>query len=254
MKTLIKYILQKVLGFKNYLFIFSLYITATLKSNVKEGDFIYFLSMLPKDSTILDIGANIGVMTVHISRKHPDAVVFSFEPVPENQYNIRRLIKFFKIKNVKVFEIALGNYNGPAEIIMPEYNHVKFHGLSHIDSIIGSESDKGVKYKVNIHKLDDLAEMKALENPVSGIKIDVENYEYNVLEGARKLLIKYKPIIYAELWENHNRADCIKLLTEMGYTTFILDKGVLVKFDSARHQTQNFFFKYCLNQKATNEA
>ena len=105
-----------------------------------------------------------------------------------------------------------------------------------------------------MYKLDDLVEMQSLAKPVSGIKIDVENYEFNVLEGARKLLIKHEPIIYAELWENQNRIDCIKLLTEIGYTTFILDKGVLVKFDSARHQTQNFFFKYCLNQKATNEA
>lgn len=238
-----KFVLQKALGFKNYLFVFSLYITATLKRNRKEGDFLHFLSLLPENSTILDIGANIGVMTLQIARKQPGSIVYAFEPVPDNLYNIRRLIKFFKIKNVKVFEIALGNYNGTAEIIMPEYNHVKFHGLSHVEGVEGSQGNSGTKYTVPIRKLDDLDEMQALAKPVSGIKIDVENYEFNVLEGARKLLQKHKPIVYAELWENQNRSDCINLLTEIGYTSFLLKNGVLVKFDPRKHQTQNFFFQ-----------
>ena len=241
MKTLIKFVLQKVFGFKNYLFIFSLYINATLRNNRKEGDFLYFLSMLPENSTILDIGANIGVMTMHIALKLPHSKVFSFEPVPENLYNIRRLIKFYSIKNVTVFDIALGNYNGKAEIIMPEINHVKFHGLSHVKGVEGSEGNSGIKYTVPIRKIDDLAELKVLENRVSGIKIDVENYEYNVLEGARNLLLEHKPLIYAELWENQNRADCMKLLTDIGYSIFVLENGLLVKFGS--QQTQNFFFQ-----------
>jgi FkbM family methyltransferase len=241
MKTLIKFVLQKVFGFKNYLFIFSLYINATLRNNRKEGDFLYFLSMLPENSTILDIGANIGVMTMHIALKLPRSKVFSFEPVPENLYNIRRLIKFYSIQNVTVFDIALGNYNGKAEIIMPKINHVKFQGLSHVKGVEGSEGNSGIKYNVPIRKIDDLAEFKVLEKPVSGIKIDVENYEYNVLEGARNLLLEYKPLIYAELWENQNRADCMKLLTGLGYSIFVLENGVLVKFGS--QQTQNFFFQ-----------
>lgn len=241
MKTLIKLILQRLLGFKNYLFVFSLYINATLKNNRKEGDFLFFLSMLPENSTILDIGANIGVMTLQIARKLPGSQVIAFEPVPENLANIYRLTGFFSVENVKVFSIALGNYNGTAEIIMPEHNHVKFQGLSHIEGVEGSEGDSGIKYSVPIHKLDDMPEMQLLEKPVSGIKIDVENYEFNVLEGARNFLLKHKPIVYAELWDNQNRTDCIQLMTELGYSIFVLEKGVLVKFES--QQTQNFFFQ-----------
>lgn len=243
MKTLVKFILQKVLGFKNYLFIFSLYIIATLKSNRKEGDFLFFLSMLPDGSTVLDIGANIGVMTVHIARKLPASQVYSFEPVPENLYTLRRLLKYFKLSNVKVFDVALGNFEGTAEIILPEHKHVKFQGLSHIEGVEGTEGDSGIKYKVPMHRLDGIPELRLLAKPLSGIKIDVENYEYNVLVGARELLVKYKPVVYAELWENQNRIDCINLLTGIGYAIFILENGGLVKFDPGKHQTQNFFFQ-----------
>ena len=243
MKTLVKFVLQKILGFKNYLFIFSLYIVATLKRDRKEGDFLYFVGLLPDNSTVLDIGANIGAMSVHLARKLPGSEIFSFEPVPENLFTLRRLIRYFKLTNVKIFDFALGNYNGTAEIILPEHNHVKFHGLSHIKGVEGSEGDQGLKYVVPIKKLDSIAELQSLLKPLNGIKIDVENYEYNVLEGARELIIKYKPVIYAELWENHNRTKCLQLMSEIGYQTFILQKGNLVIFDSDKHHTQNFFFK-----------
>jgi len=231
------------LGFSNYLFIFSLYIISTLKHNRKEGDFIHFLSMLPDNSTVLDIGANIGVMTVHLARKLPASQVFSFEPVPENLKTLRRLLKFYKLDNVTVFDVALGNYEGTAEIILPEHKHVKFQGLSHIEGIEGTEGDSGIKYQVPMHRLDDIAELKSPAKPVSGIKIDVENYEYFVLDGAKELLANHKPLIYAELWDNQNRKDCILLLQNLGYSVFVLENGTLAEFDSQRHQTQNFFFR-----------
>ncbi len=243
MKTLVKFVLQKVLGFKNYLFIFSLYIIYTLKNNRKEGDFLHFLSLLPDHSSVLDIGANIGVMSVHLARKLPASQIFSFEPVPENLHTLRSLLKFFKLQNVKIFDFALGNYEGTAEIILPEVKNVKFHGLSHIEGIEGTAGDRGVRYSVTMHKLDDIAELQESIYPITGIKIDVENYEYNVLEGARALLTKYKPLIYAELWDNQNRVDCLNLLTGIGYGVFVLENGVLVKFDSNIHLTQNFFFQ-----------
>ncbi len=249
MKTLIKFVLQKLLGFKNYLFIFSLYIISTLKNNRKEGDFLYFLSLLPDHSTVLDIGANIGVMSVHLARKLPDSQILSFEPVPENLYTLRRLLKFFNLKNVKVFDFALGNYEGMAEIILPEYKHVKFHGLSHIEGVEGTESDRGIRYSVPMHRLDDISELQTPLKPVTGIKIDVENYEFNVLDGARNTINKYKPIIYAELWDNQNRTDCMKLLSDIGYGVFVIENGVLVKFEANRHQTQNFFFKILKGSK-----
>jgi len=243
MKTLIKLILQKVLGFKNYLFIFSVYILSTLKHNRKEGDFLHFLSLLPDSSTLLDIGANIGVMTVHMARRLPASRICAFEPVPENLSNLNRLVKLFKLKNVSVFDIALGSYNGTADIIMPEYQNVKFQGLSHIEGIEGTAGEKGTVYKVEMSKLDDVEGLMTSTLPVAGIKIDVENYEFQVLEGARQLLTKFKPIVYAELWENQNRTDCIQLLTEIGYSTYVLENGELVIFEAGKHKTQNFFFR-----------
>ena len=42
---------------------------------------------------------------------------------------------------------------------------------------------------------------------VTGIKLDVENFEAHVLRGATELLKRDHPIIYCELWDTPNRQE-----------------------------------------------
>ena len=81
------------------------------------------------------------------------------------------------------------------------------------------------------------------EEKITGIKIDVENYEYPVLLGALETLKKYKPVIYAELWDNENRKMCMALLEKLGYTAYVCIANNLIPFDASIHKKQNFIFK-----------
>ena len=242
MKVIVKKILQGILGFENYLFYFSLFIIFTLKRNKKEGDFLYFLEMIPDGGIILDIGANIGVMTYHFASRLKKSIIYAFEPIPYNFRTLRKIIKRFKLSNVKVYEHALGNENGEIEMVLPVVNSVKMHGLSHVihDSI--TEFNDGSKYVTEVKKLDSLKDIAAIDIVVNAIKIDVENFEYFVLLGGKRLIEKHKPLIYAELWENDNREKCFKLLTEFGYQVKFLSNGKLFLFNKDQHKTQNFFF------------
>ncbi|MEW6702255.1 MAG: hypothetical protein AB1298_06005, partial [Bacteroidota bacterium] len=69
MKNKIKCVLQKLLGFRGYLFVFSIFKIFTLKYDKKEGVFLELLNHLSNDSIVLDIGANIGIMTVLLAKK-----------------------------------------------------------------------------------------------------------------------------------------------------------------------------------------
>ncbi len=64
------------MGFRTYLYVFAIFKIKTLRSDPKEKDFFHFLSLL-KDGkgAVLDIGANIGIMTVHLARKLPNSTV-----------------------------------------------------------------------------------------------------------------------------------------------------------------------------------
>jgi ubiquinone/menaquinone biosynthesis C-methylase UbiE len=82
MKNTIQKYLQKILGFNNYLFIFSVFKILTLRFDRKENDFFYFLRLLPENAIVLDIGANIGIMSVHLCKNVKKGMVYAFEPIP----------------------------------------------------------------------------------------------------------------------------------------------------------------------------
>lgn len=239
MKKLVQNILQGLLGFDRYLLWFSWFKIKTLRRDRKEGDFIHFLGMLGAGDKVLDIGANIGIMTVHLARQCPNGTVHAIEPIPENFRALSRICKKFQLDNVELHQFALGEKEGELEMVMPEVSKVKMQGLSHVvhDSI--TEFNEGSRYKVPVHKLDDLNEMT---KGVKGIKIDVENFEYFVFKGGAEMLKRDRPVVYCELWANENRDKCFTLFRELGYQIKVLENDILVPFDLDRHKNQNFFF------------
>jgi FkbM family methyltransferase len=242
MKSATKYILHTLLGFKNYLFIFSLFKIKTLQRDKNEKDFFAFLKLIPENTAVLDIGANIGIMTVHLARSIKGVTVYSFEPMPNNIIAFQRIVNYFKLKNVTLFEIALGNNEGQVEMVMPVISKVKMQGLSHVvhDSI--PENNVGERVSVPLKMLDKMDELMNASQRISAIKIDVENFEFFVLDGAKKLIAKNEPIVYAELWENENREKCFELFKTLNYKTIVVVDHKAVEFDRTKHQTQNFIF------------
>ncbi len=242
MKNTVKYILHKLLGFKNYLFVFSLFKIYTLKRDKNEKDFFQFLSLIPENTAILDIGANIGIMTVHLARSVKNATIYCFEPIPANIETFKRIVKHFNLQKVHLFEIALGNTEGEVEMVMPVINAVKMQGLSHVIHNSIKENNEGKRYKVPLRMLDNIETIQHIPQRISAIKIDVENFEFFVLDGARNILVKNKPIVYAELWDNANRQQCFKLFDTLNYTTYIVAGEKLTVFNPTVHKTQNFIF------------
>lgn len=234
--------LQKLLGFDRYLFVFAISIISTLRWNRKERDFIYFLKLIPDGGTILDIGANIGIMSVWLGRKLKNSQILAFEPIPQNITALKKVLRFYRIQNVKVIEKAVGNKNGKAEMVMPIQDEVKMQGLSHIIHESINEFNDGNIYETSIVKLDDCLELQQDNLKLTAIKLDVENFEYFVLAGARNMITKHKPLIYIELWDNENRSKCFELLQSLGYIVKIIHKKRVTAYDTTKHHTQNFFF------------
>lgn len=237
MKNILRLLLQKLLGFDNYLFYFArATITRVLKGHI-EADFNHFIGLLPNTGLILDIGANIGITTVPLALKKNRAKIFSFEPIPENVRALRRTVQHYKLGNVVIFDHALGLENGQVKMATPVVNHVKMQGLSHIMETTHAQDSSEVT--VQVKKLDSM-DIFSSSVQITGIKIDVENFEYFVLKGGQKLLEKNKPIIYCELWNNERRKMTIDMLHGMGYMLKVYESGHLVDFNN--QETINFFF------------
>ncbi|MEM6723153.1 MAG: FkbM family methyltransferase [Bacteroidota bacterium] len=240
MKKRIQHLLQHILGFESYLFWFARFKIMTFKGDRNERDFFHFLDLLEPDHNVLDIGANIGITSVWLSRTLPQGQIHGFEPVPPNYKTLERILKAYQCKNVQIHQIALGNEPGEVELVMPEVESVQMQGLSHVVHEELTDFNVGKRFKARLETLDGFAPIQNL--PVHAIKLDVENFEAFVLEGARQMIETHRPIIYTELWENENRQRCFDLIRQMNYRIQCLIDGQLVEFDPKTHQTQNFFF------------
>ncbi|UKN02959.1 FkbM family methyltransferase [Paracrocinitomix mangrovi] len=245
MKNFIKYILQSLLGYKRYLFVFARYKINNLKSDRKEKDFFAFLNAIEKEGDLLDVGANIGIMTIHLAQKFPNRKIYSIEPVPSNIEVLYKVIAKYKVKNVEVITSAVGNKDGEeVSMILPEQGKVKMQGLAHIKHDSITEWNDGIEFKVKSETLDTL--FTGIK--IVGIKMDIENYESFALEGAQKLISAHQPVIYLELWDNDNRTKCFDTLLNLGYSAFVNSESGLKPFDPKTDHKQNFIFVHQADQ------
>lgn len=204
------------MGFDNYLLLFSLFKTRqSLKGKYEKG-FHYFTTLIPEQGLILDIGANIGITAIPLARLRKEQIVFAFEPILENFRTLKRVASFYKVRNIKMFQTALGSSEGSLRMVMPISSNAKLQGLSKVCEM--TATDPGVYYDVSVKRVDDLVDGNEV---VSAIKIDVENYEYEVLMGATNTLKKNKPIVYCELWDNQKRQKVFDLMKSIGYDIFL---------------------------------
>lgn len=239
MERRIQHLLQRLLGFRRYLFWFSRFKAATLRFDHNERDVLHFVALMPRDSVVLDIGANVGIMTVHLARRVDRGHVHAFEPVADNLAVLERVIERAGLSNVTVHPVALGDSADTLEMVMPLEDSVRMQGLSRV--ITGGPSDPqvGEHYSVPQRRLDDLEDLVGAH--VAGIKIDVEDFEQYVFAGGRDLIERCRPIIYTELGLGDNRGACVEFFAEVHYSVGVLEGDRVIEWDPAVHDQHNMF-------------
>lgn len=242
LKFFIQRMAQEILGYRNYLFLFSIYQVYKFKLFTLDKELAYFIKLIEdkKDSVIIDAGANIGYTTAIFSKYLPQATILAFEPVKIHVDIIQEIVVFFKLARVKINQLALGNSEKMATMVTPVLNGVIKQGFSYIKGEVKAETATAqLEEPVQMSTLD-LQIADTGSNKVVAIKIDVENYEVFVLEGAEKLIAKHRPIIFAELWDNERKQACIKLMKNYGYQVKILINNKLENY--CGEEVLNYFF------------
>ena len=237
LKNTIRNWCQKLMGFDQYLFLFSVANIFGIRFLGYEKEFRFFSNMIDPDGAILDVGANIGIMTVALAKKYPNTTVYAFEPIPENMKALERACRFYGINNVQLFAMALGVRDEEIKMVMPVVGQSKMQGLTHI--VEPDETITGNLYTVSMQRMDHIESLSSISK-ISAIKIDVENFEFFVLKGGEALLKKHKPIVFCELWNNERRSLCFELMKSLGYNIAVLKNGKLVDFTAQK--ALNFFF------------
>ncbi len=242
LKTRIKGSLQVWLGYERFLYLFARFKARTLQWDRREAGFRYFLRQLPEDGVVLDIGANLGFLCLHLARRVARGRVLAFEPLPDNLRTLHRIVRGVGVENVDVYPWAVGDHNGSVSMVLPLQGRAREQGLGHVVDT-AEMPETGLEFEVPIRRLDDLPEVNNPGTRIAGLKIDVEDFERFVLEGARAILERDRPLVYLELWNDENQQVCLAIARELGYRVMVFEGRGLIPFEPVKHRHHgNFFF------------
>ncbi len=177
-------------------------------------------------TTIIDVGANIGMYCCLAAHRAPAArKIIAFEPVPENvRYLRRNLEENAQATGVLVEEQAVGLTSGTTQLYLLRGSTCK-HSASARNALNSTTS-----ITVPTVSLDDYAQRELQGHPVELLKVDVEGYEGAVLQGAHRTLRKDKPTLFIEFVPD-NLVNCdvapsefLELLFDVYDHVFLVDE------------------------------
>jgi FkbM family methyltransferase len=181
-----------------------------------------FRSMIQKDMTILDIGANIGLYTVIAAKCTGErGKVVSFEPEQENFSILTQNISDNDFKNVKPVRAAVADKEGSLVLYISEGNK----GNHSIYKISDTEGEQ----QVPTVELDSWIENNNI-GKVDLIKMDIQGAEPLAFKGMIKTF-KTKPILFLEYdpgsirTNGHEPLDMLKTLLSHGYELQNIDEA-----------------------------
>ena len=177
--------------------------------------------------TFIDIGANIGLISLFVLSENSKAKVYAFEPGPHQADLLLKTIEKNNIKDRLIFErIALSNSDSYLEFFIHNTKDVSGDGF--IDT---ERAGVTTSIKVKSKRLDDW--WNEQQKPqIDMIKIDTEGAEFWVLEGASELIKTCRPLILTEMSKlnycnyPYNEYDVLDLLHKYQYSVYN-ENGIL---------------------------
>jgi FkbM family methyltransferase len=208
----------------------------TLKlSRSLEREMYHLNTLITKKGRAIDIGANRGLYSYALAKICES--VEAFEPQPWCCEVIEEYSRKFN-KHINVHNCGLSDSDSILQLNIPI---LKGRIQTTLATGVASVNAPQGEYKsidIDVYPLD-----KFDFQDVVFMKIDVEGHESKVLEGAKKTILREKPIILVEIEQRHLGETQIQLIFQqinsLGYDGFFLTQDGLQNckyFDVDRHQ------------------
>lgn len=172
--------------------------------NPYEWDLVRVMATFVRPGDVmLDIGAHVGNHSVYVGLAHPAVKIHAFEANPETFGVLRRNIEANGLDaRVTCHQAAVGHTTGTVNLVALDGDDT--------GSTAVRMDEAGV---VRVAPLSDL-----YDGPFCFVKIDVEGFELEVLNGMRGLLERERPVLAMELHQDaRTRSETLRLLRSVGY-------------------------------------
>lgn len=169
-----------------------------------EPEVSYFITnVLEEGDTFIDVGGHVGYFSLLAAHAvGAEGHVYTFEPEPRNASHIREHIALNGLGNVELFEEAVGDQEGEAELHVNADN-TGGHALWDVgEHPFNSRSRE--HHEVKTVRRGTLGQLLAATagQRVRLVKVDAEGSEHRVLKGAMLLLMARKvPYVICEINE-----------------------------------------------------
>lgn len=191
--------------------------SGVLYTRIPNSRNILFLRKHLSGGTLIDVGANVGSVSLLLADAVQDALLF--EPNTTAATRARENLARNQL-GFKVYQLALSDATG--EIRFQHHGAVDVGG--HV--VVNSPSAEGGVSTVPCMTFDEFLRQNGdLEFPCSLVKIDVEGHENSVLRGMRHFLAeKRPPLVMFEYLQRTNLEETIGIFASVGYEVFELKK------------------------------
>lgn len=172
----------------------------------------FIISLLKDDSTFVDIGANIGNLSLAASNIITNGKIFAIEAQSNTYKSLLQNIND-NSKNIDTFNLAVSDEKGLVFMTDLDADDCNF---------ISSDNHKN-EISVQADTIDNI--LNHHDKCIDLLKIDVEGFELMVLKGADKTLTRTK-FIYFELWDEltsrfeYVGSEIIDLLYSKGFKVY----------------------------------
>jgi FkbM family methyltransferase len=208
----------------------------------EESEFRFFQEILAAISqpVVLDVGANIGVHTIGWARACRRARIYAFEPSRSTFELLRANVDRNNVgANVEMIPEAVSDQVGVGEFFSCEDDAYS--------SLRDTERKRVLEsFPVTITTIDTFADSRKLSK-IDLIKIDVEGFERQALEGAQRTLRKLRPHLFVEIFggknSNPDPAGTVDFVRSLGYEAFVLRNGIPEPYRQHSDALFNYYFR-----------
>ena len=165
-----------------------------------ESLFGPLLNFLQPGGAAIDVGANVGAVTVPLAlaAKRVGARLISFEPFPRNVDWMRQNLQANQVEDaVIIVNCGLSSASGDAILLLRE----DFETGASIGNASVAEPGNNERFQrvtIQLNTLDDL--WPSFGSPrLDVVKVDIEGHEDRFLEGAKQTLSTNRPAILMEV-------------------------------------------------------
>lgn len=217
-----------------------------------DAELDLLLSYIRRGSFVLDVGASLGFYAIPLAKAVKDlgGRLVAVEPVRGNCQVLRRNIALNGLGDVvSLLPVALGDKE--ERVLL----HIETGGTGNATIVSGlnpsqvahhdRQGGTGTAEHADVRRLDNV------ELPVDGpaqacslLKMDVEGFEMEMLEGASQFIAAHRPVIFGEFhpvwfetrgidpsepqrWAETNRYDCMELVYARPHRFLDLEKITL---------------------------